>query len=337
MWSFAVLCATVACFISIYDIFTDYYKYNTINQSRVILKDDLKFPQVVFCRKLKNLSDFNQTVRKSLYFQRPIKMKTIDVFDYDGHKYECLSFDRSYETSYINLKYKDRSGGFYIEFNEFNDYVMYVYILTKRAKPIFSYPELVVKKFTKNIIYFNKIKSEHLGEPYSECVRDFKYLGKTSDLVNRTIKFNSFYQNSKCRFLCKFKYYVEKYNCSYPGLYETASSSVCREVDIYRTNDTKIGECYKNCPIECKSKAYLLDHLLVGCDPNLTQIRLSYRYDQETLITESPKTNICDLISKLGGTLGLFIGFKFLSFIDILEFSFELGYLVFNKTRRYLL
>lgn len=36
-------------------------------------------------------------------------------------------------------------------------------------------------------------------------------------------------------------------------------------------------------------------------------------------ITQIPKTSMIDLISNIGGTLGLFVGMTFLSFVEILD------------------
>ena len=38
-----------------------------------------------------------------------------------------------------------------------------------------------------------------------------------------------------------------------------------------------------------------------------------------TLISQSEKTTLSDLVANVGGTFGLFIGISFLSFLEILE------------------
>ena len=49
-----------------------------------------------------------------------------------------------------------------------------------------------------------------------------------------------------------------------------------------------------------------------------------------TKISESPKTSIIDLLSNVGGTLGLFVGISMLSLIEIVEILFELVIIKFN-------
>jgi hypothetical protein len=54
--------------------------------------------------------------------------------------------------------------------------------------------------------------------------------------------------------------------------------------------------------------------------------RLSY-----TLIQESPKTEISDLVSNIGGLAGLFLGVSFLSFVEVFELLFDLVRILVNS------
>ena len=50
---------------------------------------------------------------------------------------------------------------------------------------------------------------------------------------------------------------------------------------------------------------------------NVVKLNINYRDLQYTLVEESQKTTWLDLISNIGGTLGLFTGFSFLSLGDV--------------------
>jgi len=52
-----------------------------------------------------------------------------------------------------------------------------------------------------------------------------------------------------------------------------------------------------------------------------------------TLISQQAKTNLMDLVSSIGGSLGLFMGASFLSLIDIIQIIFEVIYIQFDKNR----
>ena len=52
-----------------------------------------------------------------------------------------------------------------------------------------------------------------------------------------------------------------------------------------------------------------------------------------TMISQQAKTNVMDLVSSIGGSLGLFMGASFLSLIDIIQIIFEVIYIQFDKNR----
>ena len=66
---------------------------------------------------------------------------------------------------------------------------------------------------------------------------------------------------------------------------------------------------------------------------HVLKIRIYFGDLQYTYMNQIPKMSATDLISSIGGTLGLFLGMSFLSVFEIFGLLFQL--LVFtNKTRR---
>ena len=58
-------------------------------------------------------------------------------------------------------------------------------------------------------------------------------------------------------------------------------------------------------------------------------IRIYYEELKYTLISQQSKIELFGLISNIGGTLGLFLGFSFVSFLEIFEIFAELVYICF--------
>jgi hypothetical protein len=56
-------------------------------------------------------------------------------------------------------------------------------------------------------------------------------------------------------------------------------------------------------------------------------LRVYYQDLKYTLISQHPKIAIFDLISSVGGTLGLFLGFSFISLLDLFEILAELVFI----------
>ncbi len=56
-------------------------------------------------------------------------------------------------------------------------------------------------------------------------------------------------------------------------------------------------------------------------------INAFYEDSKYTLISQQPSIELFGLISNLGGILGLFIGFSFISLLEIIETLAELAYI----------
>ncbi len=60
------------------------------------------------------------------------------------------------------------------------------------------------------------------------------------------------------------------------------------------------------------------------------KIYIFYEDLKYTLITQKPKIELFGLISNIGGTLGLFIGFSFISVLELFELIAEYIFVIFN-------
>jgi hypothetical protein len=68
---------------------------------------------------------------------------------------------------------------------------------------------------------------------------------------------------------------------------------------------------------------------------NMIAINVYYNDLKYTQISQIPKTNIIDLISNLGGILGLFIGISFLTFGELAELIMEIMFILFEDRNKY--
>ena len=64
---------------------------------------------------------------------------------------------------------------------------------------------------------------------------------------------------------------------------------------------------------------------------SVLSVTIYYEDNTYTEITQVAKTGITDLISSMGGLLGLFIGISFLSFGEIIEIIFEVIFILIEK------
>ena len=133
---------------------------------------------------------------------------------------------------------------------------------------------------------------------------------------------------------------------------------IARYLKEFRKN-TQYENCAAYCPLECDSISYAITGynepipINSGNISNSTRnsysslekfdtyeevskhfivIYVYYKELEYTLISQVPKTEIFGFISNVGGTLGLFLGISFLSFMEIFEILFELFFiLVLNR------
>ena len=60
-------------------------------------------------------------------------------------------------------------------------------------------------------------------------------------------------------------------------------------------------------------------------------LNIYYPSTQFTKITISPKTSLIDLISNVGGSIGIFLGFSIFSFVEMVEILFLVIYIYLFK------
>ena len=118
-----------------------------------------------------------------------------------------------------------------------------------------------------------------------------------------------------------------------------------------------LNEC--NCPMECNSNyftqlisysqfptrqysQYLIQSKFFNGSSNITfeylresmaLVQIYFDELKTTVLTESIKMQAADLISSLGGLLGLFMGLSFLSFVEIFDFLINWFILLYNYNR----
>ena len=64
---------------------------------------------------------------------------------------------------------------------------------------------------------------------------------------------------------------------------------------------------------------------------SVARVEISFKDMIETIITEYPKTEPYDLVSNIGGLLGLFLGLSCLSFIELFDLLIQIGFVLMAK------
>ena len=189
-------------------------------------------------------------------------------------------------------------------------------------------------------IKVDKVIEVKLGEPYNECLEDVTKFKLNKTLINFIISNNQKYSQEKCLELCFDLDYIETNPCECGQVnlgdvwnkcwyyYEKKTRNSCTwkyKVNFY--SKSILEKCSKYCPLECTSLSYDIRSSTM-LNMNITRVKIYLSSLKYTMISQEPKTQIIDLISNIGGTFGLLIGFSFVTFFEIFELLIE----IFIKT-----
>ena len=90
-------------------------------------------------------------------------------------------------------------------------------------------------------------------------------------------------------------------------------------------------KCSQYCPLECDSASYLINYnSFNGNEINVTGLNVYYRSLEYTFTHQYSILAITDLISNIGWTFSLFVGFSFITIFEIIELIFRIIYVLFK-------
>jgi hypothetical protein len=221
-----------------------------------------------------------------------------------------------------------------------------------------SADEILVEMGKHSSISIKKTITHKSPMPHSECqdLSEFK-----SDLYDY-IKINHMeYRQKDCFEMCLQKIIIENCKCFYtwlpafgfslPPCFNTAQFQ-CLASKFNEAIDKLESICGPKCPLECNSVTYDLTMSSLSFPNkqfyNLLELNASemslekfrrlhlgldifFPVKQYTEISETPKITFVDLVSSIGGALGVFLGLSVFSFIEIFEIIFHVLFLVLRK------
>jgi len=216
-----------------------------------------------------------------------------------------------------------------------------------------------------NYFIVKGILDQKLEQPYDACLNDLSKFEFNQTIIEYFKKMKHDYTQKQCISVCRNLKYNEMSKCGcylnifddeiYTKCYNSKNLTLKECIDNFMGNFS-VGFCYlEYCPLECESFDYditfytesilsagnispdIPDINMVKYTPefktyeNLSKtffsISVYYEDLKYTLISQQPKIELFGLISNIGGTLGLFIGFSFISLLEIIETLAELVYI----------
>ena len=216
-----------------------------------------------------------------------------------------------------------------------------------------------------NLLYTVKLPS-----PFSNCIANKYSINEfDSDLYRATFKYASNYRATVCENLCFQKHLTKECGCESVN-YERLSmaTDLCntrQELEcmngIAKSFSTHFyQDCRNNCPDPCWYSYYTFDTVfnkfpsesyerflmkrhknrsLIASNSNglrddITALNVFFKLRRYQQITEIPSMSWLSTVSNIGGTIGLFLGCSFLSFIELIDLVIRSIHICMKRTGR---
>ena len=206
-----------------------------------------------------------------------------------------------------------------------------------------------------------------LPTPKSECVNDSKEPRfKNNIFVSLLSNMSLNYSQNQCFDLCYQYSLIKNCGCYDPLLPSFGADRICSDnIDLlcdYNFNDyfadNVVGVCEQKCPPECDSlfytyttsqsqfpskyyaKNFIKDFILEkfsnskkvdfdAIQDSSLALSIYFKATEHNFIKELQETNTVNLLSQIGGTMGIFLGASILSYFEMLELFLESVFLFY--------
>lgn len=218
----------------------------------------------------------------------------------------------------------------------------YIFLSETSEKQTFALPAQTVDFNTHTYIGLAR-KEVHQKFAKNSCYSSPRNSPAYRSLILETIEFNGSYKRDKCYFLCFIKSITTKYNCSFPGIYETPNltrncSDLDNDIDLWKEEDRfeYKDECTSLCPVECEKRTYEVVNNQVFDLARYERVNINYFeiyiYFMDLKIektVEIAEVSVTDMLSKIGGLIG------FCGCLGLVGFSvlFDIGILISEISR----
>jgi hypothetical protein len=198
-----------------------------------------------------------------------------------------------------------------------------------------------------------KIEREYyqkLSKPYNDCIKQ-----DTLDYISYLFQYfkqkNQTYKQIDCFDLCINEIIMNNCNITefkidlLQNYFNDINTALCLRDYYFQFINKQIqmpDKCFNLCPIECDSISYKIEQNSFQIPNNYSinnqldinkyvNILINYQNNQYTLISQSPKMQLFDLMSSVGGLISLFLGFSFLTLIEFIDVIFKICFHFLKK------
>jgi len=352
MWLIFFLLSSSVGIYTIIQSFINYFNFDVVTSIKVFKEIPTEFPAITFfiLRNKKANISLNDLVVECAFSRFSCNISNDISINRD--KFGYISYTFKSQSAYIAGSVYGLQMGLNLQNISFDDTTvrdgLRIIIHNKTDDPNYyiGFSEIgfnVAPGFYYEISV-NKIFTYKLGSPYNNCLKDVESIDSfDSDLFRYMIQSTNYsYRYSDCLNYCGGKKLYKQINMTNKIIdrWENIVAEYPQhdgKMDIILKDAIKKGidESCPDCPEECDSMKYDVSHSLTKLWPqkkvfenlsieNYVSFTIYYEKLEYTVIDQIAQMNEFDLISNIGGNLGLFIGISFLSFAELIELLVEI-------------
>jgi len=358
-WLLFFMIASVASIKFVLSSLNNYYEFEVITKIESVYQQPMLFPTITMCP-YKSDEDIIKSITWCGFNLNG------SCFDNDPKNYfeifqtflgKCYRFNSGINMKNESIPYYlstigGRDDSFILELNKTNG--LYVWVHENSSQPIFDYyndhngDRIHVMSKCIHQIKIQKLVEKKLGLPYNNCYEDVNSFPKNKTIIEYILnKKTTTYKQINCLELCYDVYYLNTNPCNCTNTKLGSVWSDCWINVKFSSDKEKWGctyndklnffkeklleKCNEYCPLECESVSYSTVQDSISHEDEAFQLRIYFESLKYTSISQIPKTKGFDLVSEIGGILGLFIGLSFVSLFELAELLIEVLFVCFEK------
>lgn len=360
IWVILLILLYYWCGIFLASTIKGYLDYEVVSNINVYHELSSPFPAISFCIYSKNVPNISEFMFYCFLDFKKYSWEDFQIYSFFDQVCYRFNSGKNYYNKNVEVITTTRtepSAGFQIAlnskgytFNEYGPFKIKLFIQNSttvfRRDQSYNIEAGILIPAGTTYIKIEREFDEKLTLPYNNCVKQ-----DTNDYVSNLFQFfiynNKTYLQKDCFDLCIEEILKTSCNCSA----DLGKTSVCFEKpDIskciwqmyYAFKERKLkfpDQCYLKCPLECDYLYIKTEQIYLGIfsddylksinfsdsiKDDLIYINIYYPYLQYRLLKEIPKLKAFDLISNIGGVVGLFTGVCFISLGEIVELFSEI-------------
>lgn len=332
-------------------IMKENYK-NETNDSRVYFERVESVTQQVkmSVKEMKNRSVYTKAppLVKCQFDKLACDLNNDITYSYNYKHGECLRFNWATNDTYLKIsRIENENNGLKIWIGPILDTGLKIFVTNQSFFPL-SNDGIYVKGGEEVFIKVLRQFSYNTPYPYSSCIDMENF---NSNFYRKTMDFHQKYSQAYCIRFCIQKLIIDNCQCYHPKYNKLDDTTQpCQNlthqecIDIHENMfiGEQINKCHLECPLECQKVTFELQsssfdmsrqqfeayfkknetELYDEARKNFIILNVFYPHLEYTEITVEPKMSVIDLISNLGGALGIFLGLSIFNFVEIVECVF---------------